>query len=62
MIPLDEYDNTALTRLDELSFTITELEVWEVKLSPEFNRDQYLQRMQPFKDENINKYKKYKEE
>ena len=50
MIPLDEDGNNSLTKKDGI-FTITQLEVWDVKLSQKFNREQYLQRMQPLKDE-----------
>jgi hypothetical protein len=60
MIPLDEDGNNALTRLKGGKFTITELEVWEVQLSPDFNREGYLKRMDAIITNNIDTYGKFK--
>jgi hypothetical protein len=62
MIPLDEDGMNALTRSKGKDFAITELEVWEVQLSPEFNKEDYLKRMDAIIDRNIETYGKFKQE
>jgi hypothetical protein len=44
-IPLDVNGHNALTREPDGQFTITELEVWEVKLSHLFNKEEYIKRV-----------------
>ena len=51
-LPHDEDGNKALTRQNDERFTITELEVWEVTIPPEFNRSEYLRKMREIAERN----------
>jgi hypothetical protein len=56
MIPSDENGNNVLTGQKGYHFTLTELEVWEVRLSENFNKVDYLKKMESIIQQNIEKY------
>ena len=58
---MNEDGNNALTAQKDEDFTITELEVWEVTLSPDFDEQQYLNKMEPIKQLHIKKREEFKE-
>ena len=61
MIPIDEHGYNALTRKKDEEFTITDLEVWQVEFSPEFNKREYLLKLQQIREDNFKKFKYHKD-
>ena len=57
---MDKEGNNALTRVKGDKFTITELEVWQIKFSSLFNREAYLKRMKEARKQNKEIFINYK--